>query len=44
MVGTLNPDLLSKDMYAVLDDAAELRQEFNQQSIQPELILLADQG
>jgi len=40
-VGTLNPDLLSKDMDAVMNDAAELRRDFNQQSIQPELILLS---
>lgn len=40
-MGTLNPDLLTKDMYAVMNDAAELRNDFNQQSIQPELILLA---
>jgi ATP-dependent Clp protease ATP-binding subunit ClpC len=40
-VGTLNSDLLSKDMDAVLNDAVQLRNEFNQQSIQPELILLA---
>ncbi|MCA9914866.1 MAG: ATP-dependent Clp protease ATP-binding subunit, partial [Anaerolineae bacterium] len=40
-MGTLNPDLLSKDMDAVLNDAAALRAEFRHQSIQPELILLA---
>ena len=40
-MGTLNSDLLSKDMDAVLNDAVQLRNEFNQQSIQPELILLA---
>lgn len=40
-MGTLNPDLLSKDMDAIMNDAAELRREFNQQSIQPELLLLA---
>lgn len=40
-MGTLNPDLLSKDMDAILNDAAELRNEFRHQAIQPELILLA---
>jgi ATP-dependent Clp protease ATP-binding subunit ClpC len=40
-VGTLNPDLISKDMDAILNDAVELRTEFNHTSIQPELILLA---
>jgi ATP-dependent Clp protease ATP-binding subunit ClpC len=40
-VGTLNTDLLSKDMDAVLNDAVELRNEFRHQAIQPELILLA---
>jgi ATP-dependent Clp protease ATP-binding subunit ClpC len=40
-VGTLNPDLLSKDMDVILNDAVELRTEFNHTSIQPELILLA---
>ena len=40
-MGTLNTDLLSKDMDAALNDAVELRSQFNHQSIQPELILLA---
>ncbi len=40
-MGTLNPDLLSKDMDAVLNDAIGLRQQYNKQSIQPELVLLA---
>ncbi|MCU0512268.1 MAG: ATP-dependent Clp protease ATP-binding subunit [Anaerolineae bacterium] len=40
-MGTLNPDLLSKDMDTVMNDAADLRGKFNQQSIQPELLLLA---
>lgn len=40
-MGTLNPDLLSKDMDAVMNDAVDLRKEYNQQSIQPELILLS---
>lgn len=40
-MGTLNPDLLSKDMDAVLNDAVQLRSEFRHTSIQPELLLLA---
>lgn len=40
-MGTLNADLLSRDMDAIMNDAAEMRRQFNQQSIQPELILLA---
>ena len=40
-MGTLNPDLLSKDMDAVLNDAVEMRKEYKQTSLQPELILLA---
>ncbi len=40
-MGTLNPDLLSKDMDAVLNDAVELREQYRQTSIQPELVLLA---
>ncbi|MDQ7036025.1 MAG: AAA family ATPase [Anaerolineae bacterium] len=39
-MGTLNTDLLSKDMDMVLNDVVELRSEFRHQSIQPELILL----
>jgi len=40
-MGTLNPDLLSKDMDAALNDAVDLRRQYRQQSIMPELILLA---
>lgn len=40
-MGTLNPDLLSKDMDSVMNDAVELRKQYNQQAIQPELILYA---
>lgn len=40
-MGTLNPDLLSKDMDATLNDAVQLRTEFRHTSIQPELLLLA---
>jgi ATP-dependent Clp protease ATP-binding subunit ClpC len=40
-MGTLNPDLMSKDMDAVLNDAVDLRREYRQQTIIPELVLLA---
>ncbi len=40
-MGTLNPDLLSKDMDAVLNDAVELKDEYRKNLIMPELVLLA---
>lgn len=40
-MGTLNPDLLSKDMDTVLNNAVKLRDEFRHTAIQPELLLLA---
>ena len=40
-MGTLNPDLLSKDLDAVLNDAAALKDEYHKPTIMPELILLA---
>ena len=40
-MGVLNPDLLSKDMDSVLNDAVNLRKTYNQQNLQPELLLLA---
>jgi ATP-dependent Clp protease ATP-binding subunit ClpC len=40
-MGTLNPDLLSKDLYTVLNDAVALRDEYRKDSIIPELVLLA---
>lgn len=40
-MGTLNPDLISKDMDAVLNKAVQLRTEFRHTAIQPELMLLA---
>lgn len=40
-MGTLNPDLLSKDMDAVLNDGAGMLRQLNQQSIIPELVLHA---
>ncbi|GAB4509950.1 MAG: ATP-dependent Clp protease ATP-binding subunit [Anaerolineae bacterium] len=38
---TLNPDLLSKDMDAVLNDAGALRKQYRKDNIMPELLLLA---
>lgn len=40
-MGTLNPDLISKDMDAVLNKAVQLRTDFKHTAIQPELLLLA---
>lgn len=40
-MGTLNPDLLSKDMDAVLNDAAALKDEYRKPTVMPELVLLA---
>ncbi len=40
-MGTLNPDLLSKDMDAVLNDAAVLKDEYRKPTVMPELVLLA---
>jgi ATP-dependent Clp protease ATP-binding subunit ClpC len=40
-MGTLNPDLLSKDMDAILNDAAALKDEYRKPTIMPELVLLA---
>lgn len=40
-MGTLNPDLLSKDVDAVVNDAVALRDEYRKKTIMPELILLA---
>lgn len=40
-MGTLNPDLLSKDMYSVMNDAIDLMREYRQTAIMPEMILLA---
>ncbi len=38
---TLNPDLLSKDLYNVMNAAAGLRKEYRKDNIMPELALLA---
>lgn len=40
-MGTLNPDLLSKDLYAVMNDAAALRSQYRKDTIIPEVLLLA---
>ena len=40
-MGTLNPDLLSKDLDAVMNDAVALKDEYRKPTLQPELILLA---
>ena len=40
-MGTLNPDLLSKDLDAALNSAVQLKDEYRKSSIMPELLLLA---
>jgi len=40
-MGTLNPDLLSKDMDAIMNDAVALRDQYRRQTITPEVVLLA---
>ena len=40
-MSTLNPDLISKDMDAVLNDAVPLLKEYRKSSIMPEMVLLA---
>lgn len=40
-MGTLNPDLLSKDLYAVMNDAAALKKDYRKDAITPEIVLLA---
>jgi ATP-dependent Clp protease ATP-binding subunit ClpC len=40
-MGTLNPDLLSKDMDAVMNDAVALKDQYKKPVIMPELVLLA---
>ncbi len=40
-MSTLNPDLISKDMDAVLNDAVPLLDKFRKSSIMPEMVLLA---
>ncbi|HEX2620972.1 MAG TPA: ATP-dependent Clp protease ATP-binding subunit [Phototrophicaceae bacterium] len=40
-MGTLNPDLLSKDMDLVMNDAVALRHQYKKPTLMPELVLLA---
>lgn len=40
-MGTLNPDLLSKDLFTVMNDAAALKSQYRKDAIMPELVLLA---
>jgi ATP-dependent Clp protease ATP-binding subunit ClpC len=40
-MGTLNPDLLSKDMDAALNDAVQLKDQYRKPTLTPEIILLA---
>ena len=40
-MSTLNPDLISKDMDAVLNDAVPLLEKYRKSSIMPEMVLLA---
>ncbi len=40
-MSTLNPDLISKDMDAALNDAAPMLKEYRKSSIMPEMVLLA---
>ena len=40
-MGTLNPDLLSKDLDAVMNDAVTLKDQYKKSVLIPELLLLA---
>lgn len=40
-MGTLNPDLLSKDVVGALNSAAQFKKQFRKDTIMPELLLLA---
>ncbi len=40
-MATLNPDLLSKDLDAVMNDAITLKDEYRKSTVMPELLLLA---
>ncbi|MDX2137977.1 MAG: ATP-dependent Clp protease ATP-binding subunit [Chloroflexota bacterium] len=40
-MGTLNPDLISKDVDAVLNDAVVLKDQYRKSMLMPELVLLA---
>ena len=40
-MSTLNPDLISKDMDTILNDAIPMLDEYRKSSIMPEMVLLA---
>src|SRR5215207_771156 len=40
-MGTLNPDLLSKDLDAVMNNATALKEQYKKPALMPELLLLA---
>lgn len=40
-MGTLNPDLLSKDLDAIMNDAVALKDQYRKDNLIPELLLLA---
>ncbi len=40
-MGTLNPDLLSKDLDAIMNDAVALKDQYKKPALMPELLLLA---
>ena len=40
-MGTLNPDLLSKDLDAAMNDAVALKDQYKKPTLMPELVLLA---
>ncbi|MBZ0288236.1 MAG: hypothetical protein K8I30_11530, partial [Anaerolineae bacterium] len=40
-MGTLNPDLLSKDLDAVMNDAVALKDQYRKPTLMPEMMLLA---
>lgn len=40
-MGTMNPDLLSKDMDTIMNDAVALRDEYKKKIVMPEMLLLA---
>ena len=40
-MSTLNPDLISKDMDAILNDTAPMLSEYRKSSVMPEMVLLA---
>jgi ATP-dependent Clp protease ATP-binding subunit ClpC len=41
IMGTLNPDLLSKDLDAVMNDAVALKDQYRKPTLMPEIVLLA---